>query len=115
MDDQHGARCQRLHQSQAAVRSKGGCDMNEPVIDPATPAQRTTKGKRRLSDHVLGAFHSACDDGNLEAAADLLGILGLMVGRGDPCGRPDRRNNGLPLIAAHERLWLLRHAEARDD
>jgi len=89
--------------------------MNEPVIDPATPAQRTTKGKRRLLGHVLGAFHSACDDGNLEVAADLLGILGLMVGRSGACGRPDRRNTGLPLIAAHERLWLLRHAEARDD
>jgi hypothetical protein len=94
---------------------QGGSDMNEPVIEPATSAQRTMKGKRRLWDHVLGAFHSACDDGNLAAAADLLGILSLMVRRGDPRGRPDRRNNGLPLIAAHERLWSLRHAEARDD
>ena len=54
---------------------------------------------RRLSDHVLIAFHHACDQGDIEAARRLLDVLEFMVRRpprgpgwrraprkGKPCG-----------------------------
>ena len=69
---------------------------------------------RRLSDWVLITFHFACDAGDLEAAEQLLAILGHMLSRPPPEGRSERQLNAQPLVAAHERLWSLRHREARD-
>jgi hypothetical protein len=64
---------------------------------------------RRLSDKILIAFHQACDQGDLEVAAHLLEVLEFMTSRAPalPTGR-DRRSKE-SLVAAHERLWILRH------
>jgi hypothetical protein len=62
----------------------------------------------------LFAFHFACDQGDLEVAEHLITILEHMLSRPPPEGRPERRVNAQPLVAAHERLWSLRHPEARD-
>jgi hypothetical protein len=65
---------------------------------------------RRLSDKILIAFHLACDQGDLEVAGDLLEVLEFMVKR--PRRQPGReRRSEESLVAAHERLWLLRHPE----
>ena len=69
---------------------------------------------RRLSDHILIAFHSACDQGDFEAADRLLGILEQMVLRPSLTGHTERRTDFRPLVAAHERLWTIRHPETRD-
>jgi hypothetical protein len=78
-------------------------------------ASRETAGaprySRRLSDKILIAFHHACDQGDHEIAEDLLRTLEkLLTSRPIP---PDqnRRRNIESLVAAHERLWHLRHPE----
>ena len=115
----------RLGQAGAGMVESGrhglGCracnvviDMSDTGPDTDTPPRRSQK-RRRLSDMVLMAFHTACDRGDLEVADELLGILELMLRRGPPAGRAERRVDAQPLVAAHERLWALRHPEANDD
>ena len=70
---------------------------------------------RRLSDWALITFHFACDQGDLEVAEQLIAILEHMRRRPPPMGRRERRINSQPLVAAHERLWSLRHPDARED
>jgi hypothetical protein len=60
-----------------------------------------------LSDKILVAFHHACDQSDIES--ELLHVLDFMTMRHPnlPTGRERRVQEGL--VAAHERLWLLRH------
>lgn len=74
-------------------------------------AQRHT---RRLSDKILIAFHHACDQSDFEVAEELLRILEMMLTRRPTSPDSNRRKNLESLVAAHERLWLLRHPEVRD-
>lgn len=67
---------------------------------------------RRLSDKILIAFHHACDQGDFEVAEQLLHILEMMLTRRPLSADTNRRKNMESLIAAHERLWHLRHPEA---
>jgi hypothetical protein len=62
---------------------------------------------RRLSDKIQAAFDHACDEGELEVAAELLETLEVVLLRTPP--KPDRRETVVaPLLASHERLWHLR-------
>ncbi len=71
---------------------------------------------RRLPERILVAAHQACDLGDLDVAAQLLSILETVIGqsRGQPRAPvdPARRRVMESLIAAHQRLWHLRHADA---
>jgi hypothetical protein len=69
---------------------------------------------RRLSDKILIAFHQACDQGDFEVAEELLRVLELMLTRRPVVTDANRRKNMESLVAAHERLWLLRHPEAKE-
>ena len=80
--------------------------------DAARPAGGYTRHTRRLSDKILIAFHHACDQGDFEVAEDLLRILERMLTRRPVPADINRRKNMESLVAAHERLWLLRHPEA---
>jgi hypothetical protein len=67
---------------------------------------------RRLSDKILIAFHQACDQADFEVAEQLLVIVEAVLARQSiewPGG--NRRRNVQSLVAAHERLWQLRHRE----
>ncbi|MEA2741084.1 MAG: hypothetical protein QOH05_4391 [Acetobacteraceae bacterium] len=64
---------------------------------------------RRLSDKILIAFHHACDQADFEVAEQLLHILEMMLTRRPLTPDGTRRRNMESLIAAHERLWYLRH------
>lgn len=66
---------------------------------------------RRLSDKILIAFHHACDQGDYEVAEELLRILEMMLTRRPVAPDVNRRKNMESLVAAHERLWLLRHPD----
>lgn len=66
---------------------------------------------RRLSDKVLVAFHHACDTADLETAEQLLAILEMMLNRRTPAPDSNRRRSIESLVAAHERLWHLRHPD----
>ena len=72
------------------------------------PAPRYT---RRLSDKILIAFHQACDQADFEVAEELLHILERMLTRRPVTTDTNRRKNLESLVAAHERLWLLRHPD----
>jgi hypothetical protein len=84
--------------------------MSDAVPDQKARAER----RRRLSDRVLVAFHSACDQVDLKVAAGLFDILEFMVKRALPERRLERRANAQPLVAVHEPLWSQRHPEALD-
>jgi len=75
------------------------------------PSPRHT---RSLSDKILIAFHHACDQSDFEVANDLLVILEKMLKRPSSGSDSNRRKSIESLVAAHERLWLLRHPEARE-
>lgn len=69
---------------------------------------------RRLSDKILIAFHHACDQGDFEVAEHLLRILEMMLTRRPVSADGNRRRNMESLVAAHERLWHLRHPEPQE-
>ena len=69
---------------------------------------------RRLSDKILIAFHHACDQGDYEVAEQLLRILEMMLTRRPVSPDTNRRRNMESLVAAHERLWHLRHPDLGD-
>jgi hypothetical protein len=79
----------------------------ESEIPATTIGDNVPRYSRRLSDEVLIAFHIACDQHDFDAAETLLRIVEAMHERPQPY---DRRRRGVAsLVAAHERLWLLRH------
>ncbi|WP_206930990.1 hypothetical protein [Roseococcus thiosulfatophilus] len=67
---------------------------------------------RRLSDKILVAFHQACDQSDFEVAEQLLRVLEMMLTRRAVSPDANRRRNIETLVAAHERLWHLRHPDA---
>ncbi len=81
----------------------------EGIREAASGPQRHT---RRLSDKVLIAFHHACDIGDFETADDLLRILGRILSAPLTSPEGNRRRSLESLVAAHERLWHLRHPDA---
>ncbi|MCE2921211.1 MAG: hypothetical protein ACK5WN_16970 [Alphaproteobacteria bacterium] len=101
------------------IRSKKGCSMENDFNDRDLGAERGAAGipkqTRRLSDKVLIAFHHACDQADFDVANDLLVILEKMLKRPNASSDSNRRKSIESLVAAHERLWLLRHPEAREN
>ncbi|MFT8245371.1 hypothetical protein [Roseomonas sp. BN140053] len=71
------------------------------------PAPRRS---RRLADKLLLAFHHACDQNELSLAWRLLALVEVAHERAAGSDLGERRRNIGPLVAAHERLWALRHA-----
>ncbi len=95
---------------------KGSFEQNmDDVMAPSDVVERTTaptgvpRHTRRLSDKVLVAFHHACDTSDLEIAEHLLHILETMLTRRPTHADGNRRRSIEGLVAAHERLWHLRH------
>jgi hypothetical protein len=87
-------------------------------MDGSDPAKaplpvRVRPRPRRVSDQLSIAFHLACDQNDLEVADRLLAILEFMLRRPSPAGQLERRVDAQPLVAGHQRLWDLRHPEAR--
>jgi ankyrin repeat protein len=89
--------------------------LTAPEDDIDNSASRTQTGaprySRRLSDKILLAFHHACDQGDYEIAEQLLRILESMLTRRTVPPDANRRKSIESLVAAHERLWHLRHPE----
>ena len=90
-------------------------DDDEDRIEPGEEGARVGVGPRqgrRLSDKILVAFHQACDQGDFEVAEQLLRVLEMMLTRRPVSPDINRRRNIETLVAAHERLWHLRHPNA---
>ena len=75
--------------------------------DPAAAPRHS----RRLSDKILLAFHHACDQADYEVAEQLLHVLEMMIHRRVLSPDLNRRRSMDTLVAAHERLWYLRHPQ----
>ncbi len=69
----------------------------------------SVRSGRRLCDKILAAFHCACDQGDFAAADELLAVAGRVLSRGNIGMSVERRRVREALVAAHERLWHLRH------
>jgi hypothetical protein len=82
---------------------------NDEDTGRETGAGVAPRYSRRLSDKILIAFHHACDQADFEVAEQLLHILEMMLTRRPLTPDGTRRRNMESLIAAHERLWHLRH------
>jgi hypothetical protein len=104
-----------LLQDIARLRVEAGVSQTEEDLvredDPAQTAATANPPRysRRLSDKILIAFHQACDQGDLEVAEQLLHVLEMMLSRRPLTPDGGRRRNMESLVAAHERLWHLRH------
>lgn len=79
--------------------------------DSARQAGTAPRYSRRLSDKILISFHHACDQADYEIAEQLLHILENMLTRRTVPPDANRRKSIESLVAAHERLWHLRHPE----
>lgn len=89
-------------------------DAIEQLTDLAgKPDRSQSRYSRRLSDKILIAFHHACDQDDYEVAEQLLVILEKMLSRRTVNPDTNRRKSIESLVAAHERLWHLRHPEQR--
>ncbi len=88
-----------------------GTEQRDDAAEPGRAAGAPRQG-RRLSDKILVAFHQACDQGDFEVAEQLLRVLETMLTRRTVPPDANRRRNIETLVAAHERLWHLRHPEA---
>jgi hypothetical protein len=108
----------RHRQTEKNSEQKKGCLMENDLYDREGGAERGAangpRHTRRLSDKILIAFHHACDQSDFEVANDLLVILEKMLKRPSSGSDSNRRKSIESLVAAHERLWLLRHPEARE-
>jgi hypothetical protein len=85
--------------------------VSEGTIRQEVAPSGAPRAGRRLPDRILSAFHHACDLGEFEVAAQLLRTLELLVTRRTPEPDADRRRSLENLVAAHERLWQLRHTD----
>ena len=81
----------------------------EGLAHPNTAPRHT----RRLSDKILIAFHQACDWADFEVAERLLKVVETVLAVLRPVDRERREQEAL--VAAHERLWQLRHPDAGEE
>ncbi len=86
-------------------------ETDETGVEGIKSSGATPRYSRRLSDKILIAFHHACDQGDYEIAEQLLHILENMLTRRTVAPDANRRKSIESLVAAHERLWHLRHPE----
>src|SRR5208283_2410884 len=84
------------------------------LLPRATP--RAIPGARNAGRVSISRawYHSACDQDDFEVANPLIATVEFMLRRPAPEGRPDRRIKAESLVAAHERLWSLRHPAASE-
>ncbi len=96
------------------LRDTERLDSTDYAVDDDTSGRQssapaTQRYTRRLSDKILIAFHHACDQTDLEIADQLLHVLENMLTRRPMIPDGNRRRSMETLVAAHERLWHLRH------
>jgi hypothetical protein len=96
----------------AAPPRQLGKNILQDLADPAPYDShgRVPRDNRRLADKLLLAFHQACDQQEDLVALQLLSILEPLFARLPRQAEFKRRLSLETLVAAHERLWHIRHA-----
>jgi hypothetical protein len=82
------------------------------VARKARPSMASVCGgtkTKSLSDHVIIAFHRACDHSDLGLAKGLLDIVDSMQGWAPVYDEPRSQHDMEILVGAHQRLWNLRN------
>jgi hypothetical protein len=87
------------------------CEQIADIERPTEAVPAVPRQTRRLTDKILLAFHQACDQRDLEVADELLRVLEMIVSRREVKPGQNRRKSIESLVAAHERLWYLRHPD----
>ena len=67
---------------------------------------------RRLTDKLILCFHQACDARDFEVAQRLLQVVESVVTNRRQIIPFERRKSVENLVAAYERLWLLRNRKS---
>lgn len=78
----------------------------------ATESKRVSaqpRSGRRLNDKLMLCFHQACEGEDFETAQRMLQVIEMSVTRRRQTVSIERRKHVENLVAAHERLWLLRN------
>ncbi|MBE7211117.1 MAG: hypothetical protein INR65_08865 [Gluconacetobacter diazotrophicus] len=75
----------------------------------ATQRSAASRPTRHLPDRILAAAHEACDLGALDVAGSLLRILEAVVTGMRQNSPTAQRRSMEGLVAAHGRVWHLRH------
>lgn len=68
---------------------------------------------RRLTDKILICVHTACDQLNTSIAIELLIVLENII-KAPSYSDGERRKLSASTVAAHERIWALRHKEEQE-
>ena len=102
----------RVHPAKLSQDSLVGHVSDEIEDAKASVSAPPQRSSRRLSDKILVAFHQACDQADYEVASRLLQVLEVMLSRRPTSLDATRRRSMESLVAAHERLWHLRHPNA---
>ena len=71
----------------------------------------TPTGSRQLPERLIVAAHQSIDLGDTETASRLLGIVEDLVKDQATRPRPSARRIMEGLVAAHQRIWNLRHQD----
>lgn len=79
----------------------------QPLAPPLAPRQQ-----RRLPERILVAAHQACDLGELQVAGSLLSVLEVVLMHPNATSPSAHRRTIEGMVAAYERLWHLRRADA---
>ncbi len=85
-----------------------------PAWLSAPPVSAAPAFSQRLLDKIAFACHGACESNDLAVAEQLVQIMERMVLRAPLQADGTRRGAMETLVAAHERLWLLRHPQSLD-
>ena len=81
---------------------------NSTSASTLTP-EVTPSQSRKLPERILVAVHEACDLGDLDVAAKLLSTVETLIQTNGNKLNPELRRTMKSMIAAHYRLWQLRH------
>src|SRR3984957_2603001 len=95
-------------------KMRTGVSQTDEEVGRETGPGGAPRYSRRLSGKILIAFHHACDQSDFEVAEQLLHILEMMLTRRPLTPDGTRRRNMESLVAAHERLWHLRHPNTEE-
>ena len=82
-----------------------------PDASDGSGPQKLPRYGRSLFDKILVAFHHACDHDDIDAANALLRVLEMVLSSTVRRPGDDRRRHQQSLVAAHQRLWQIRHPE----
>ena len=95
--------------TEGPVTKERAIDAANEAVGPVPGGGSAPRYSRRLSDKILIAFHQACDQADFGIAESLLHVLEAMLRRRPLVADTNRRRSMESLVAAHERLWYLRH------